>query len=275
MSNDPNRATWHLSPSPIFSHSSRTDDRPPTRPRFAATRSLSLTRCRNCPAPTTGGFKLNQILPLWLSQYLRRRPSRVFRVYLPFAVQGAADPPPRYCSTSAGVSVRPAVAQAIWIRSFSCSRQRRTVPSYAPDTSQRPSGVKPRWGTEPSWPRNTTGAAPGASGRHRRIVWSSLAVASHWLSGLKSAATMRPTCPFRRTASDVAGARRSKKAAVWSHDAKATHRLSGLKTARITRSSKSISLISFGGAPGGSSHNRPFWSMLAVAAQRPSPLSEI
>src|ERR1700733_6615945 len=231
MSNDPNRATWHLSPYPIFSHSSRTDDRPPTRPRFAATRSLSLTRCRNCPAPTTGGFKLNQILPLWLSQYLRRRPSRVFRVYLPFAVQGAADPPPRYCSTSAGVSVRPAVAQAVWIRSFSGSRQRRTVPSYAPDTSQRPSGVKPRWGTEPSWPRNTTGAAPGASGRHRRIVWSSLAVGSHWLSGLK--------------------------------------------TARITRSSKSISLISFGGAPGGSSHNRPFWSMLAVAAQRPSPLSEI
>ena len=50
----------------------------------------------------------------------RANPLRVgsaYSGYLPGVVQGAAGVPPRYCSTSAGVSIRPALAQATWIRS--------------------------------------------------------------------------------------------------------------------------------------------------------------
>ncbi|MCY1524408.1 hypothetical protein D9M68_593380 [compost metagenome] len=173
---------------------------------------------------------------------------------------------------SSGVSNRPAVRQAKSIRSLSCRRHNRTVPSYAALITQRLSGEIATCATRASCPRNTTGAALGSAGSHCRTVPSSLADTSHLPSWLNDTDAILPAWPLSSTGANAPGFFRSISLSVLSQEPKAAQRPAGSNAAWSTRSLNAVSDVSFGSAPAARSHSLPFLSKPAVAAQRPSGL---
>src|SRR5215469_2192149 len=139
--------------------------------------------------------------------------------------------------------------------------------------TQRLSFEKPTDATLPSCPRRTMGAALGSVGSQRRIVRSSLPVASHLLSGLNDAHRILPACPASSVGFETAEFFKSSNLSVPSQEPNATQRSSGLKVACRARSLNASSLINLGSEPALRSHSLPLPSMLAVAAQRESVLN--